>query len=124
MHYGYGYFEEDKLGEVADVNLWRRILGYTSHYWRGVALAVILSFVVIGSSLLLPYLVRLGVDDYIINSAIPVSERLSGLTNLALVFVVAIIAGFGGWPFYLLVLVIILVITMINFLTITLQRLL
>ena len=94
MHYGYGYFEEDKLGDVADIKLWRRILGYTSHYWQGVALAVLLSFGVIGSSLLLPYLVRLGVDDYIINTEIPVPERFSGLAILAVVFGLASIVGF------------------------------
>jgi len=94
MQYGYGYFEEDKLGEVADVKLWRRILGYTSHYWQGMALAVFLSFAVIGSSLLLPYLIRLGVDDYIINTEIPVPERLSGLAILAMIFGTAVIIGF------------------------------
>ena len=94
MNYGYGYFEEDKLGEVADITLWRRILGYTSHYWHGVALAVFLSFIVIGASLLLPYLLRLGVDNYIINKAIPVPERFAGLSTLAMFFGLAIIAGF------------------------------
>jgi ATP-binding cassette subfamily B protein len=94
MNYGYGYFEEDKLGEVADINLWRRILGYASHYWQGVILAVFLSFVVIGSSLLLPYLLRLGVDNYIINTEIPVQERFSGLATLAMIFGIASIAGF------------------------------
>ena len=81
MQYGYGYFEEDKLGEVTDINLWRRILSYTSHFWQGMALAAVLSFAVIGSSLLLPYLVRLGVDDYVINTQIPLAERFSGLTR-------------------------------------------
>ena len=94
MQYGYGYFEEDKLGEVTDINLWRRILGYASHYWHGMALAVILSFAVIGSSLLLPYLLRLGVDNYIINTDIPVTERFSGLATLAVVFGFAVVAGF------------------------------
>jgi ATP-binding cassette subfamily B multidrug efflux pump len=94
MRYGYGYFEEDKLGEVADINLWRRILGYTSHYWHGVAAAVFLSVAVIGTSLMLPYLVRLGVDNYIINAQIPVSARFSGLATLALIFGLAVIAGF------------------------------
>jgi ATP-binding cassette subfamily B protein len=82
------------LGEVADITLWRRILGYTSHYWHGVALAVFLSFIVIGASLLLPYLLRLGVDNYIINKAIPVPERFAGLSTLAMFFSLAIIAGF------------------------------
>jgi len=94
MRYGYGYFEEDKLGEVTDLNLWRRILGYTSHYWQGVVLAVVLSFVVIGANLLLPYLVRLGVDNYIINTEISVARRYSGLTTLAVIFGIAVIAGF------------------------------
>jgi len=94
MQYGYGYFEEDKLGEIADIHLWRRILAYTSHYWQGVVLAVVLSFAVIGSSLLLPYLVRLGVDNYIINTGITVPERLSGLALLAMIFGFAVIAGF------------------------------
>ena len=94
MQYGYGYFEEDKLGEVADINLWRRIMGYASHYWQGMALAVFLSVAVIGSSLMLPYLLRLGVDDYIINTEIPVPDRLSGLAILSMVFAVAFIVGF------------------------------
>ena len=104
MQYGFGYFEEDKLGEVTDLNLWRRILGYAVHYWQGVALAVFLSFAVIGSSLLLPYLVRLGVDNYIINVEITISERFSGLTILAVIFGVAVIVGFIGNYFQVTVL--------------------
>jgi ATP-binding cassette subfamily B multidrug efflux pump len=104
MQYGFGYFEEDKLGEVTDFNLWRRILGYAVHYWQGVALAVFLSFAVIGSSLLLPYLIRLGVDNYIINVEITVSERFSGLTILAVIFGVAVIVGFIGNYFQVTVL--------------------
>jgi ATP-binding cassette subfamily B protein len=104
MHYGYGYFEEGKLGEVADITLWRRILGYTYHYWHGVALAVFLSFVVIGTSLLLPYLLRMGVDDYIINNAITVNERFAGLATLAMFFGLAVIAGFVGNYFQVTVL--------------------
>jgi len=104
MQHGYGYFEEDKLGEIADIKLWRRILGYTSHHWQGIILAVILSFAVIGSSLLLPYLVRIGVDDYIINTEIPVPERLAGLVILALVFGLSSIAGFAANYFQVTVL--------------------
>jgi ATP-binding cassette subfamily B multidrug efflux pump len=94
MHYGYGYFEEDKLGEIADLTLWRRIIGYTSHYWHGIGFAVFLSFVIISSSLLLPYLVRIGIDQYIINTDIAIPARLAGLAKLAGFFVVAVIAGF------------------------------
>ena len=58
----------------------------------------------IGSSLLLPYLVRIGVDDYIINTEIPVPERLSGLVILALVFGLSSIAGFAANYFQVTVL--------------------
>ena len=94
MQYGYGYFEEDKLGEVADFRLWKRILGYTLHYWHGIGLAIFLSFAVIGTSLLLPYMVRIGVDQYIINTDIAVPARLAGLAKLATFFVVVVIGGF------------------------------
>ena len=94
MQYGYGYFEEDKLGEVADFRLWRRIIGYMSRYWHGVGLAVFLSFIVIGTSLLLPYMIRIGVDQYIINTDIAVAARLAGLAKLAGLFVIAVIGGF------------------------------
>ena len=104
MQHGYGYFEEDKLGEVSDTRLWWRILGYVSHYWQGAVLAGLLSFAVIGSSLLLPHLVRLGVDNYIINVEITVSERFSGLTILAVIFGVAVIVGFIGNYFQVTVL--------------------
>jgi ATP-binding cassette subfamily B multidrug efflux pump len=104
MQYGYGYFEEDKLGEIGDIKLWRRILGYTSHYWQGITLALILSFVVISSSLLLPYLIRLGIDDYIINTELLVPERFSGLLILASVFGLASIAGFAANYFQVTVL--------------------
>jgi ATP-binding cassette subfamily B multidrug efflux pump len=104
MRYGYGYFEEDKLGEVADITLWRRILGYASDYWQGVALAVFLSLGVIGSSLLLPYLVRLGVDNYIINTRISLAERFSGLSVLAMIFGAAVLVGFAANYFQVTVL--------------------
>jgi ATP-binding cassette subfamily B multidrug efflux pump len=94
MRYGYGYFEEDKLGDVADFSLWQRILGYAAHYWQGVVLAVFLSLAVIGSSLLLPYLVRLAVDNYIINTKITIAARFSGLTLLALIFGGTVVVGF------------------------------
>lgn len=94
MRYGYGYFEEDRLGEVADLRLWQRIMAYVVPYWQGMALAVFLSFGVIGASLLLPYLVRIGVDDYITNATIPLTARVSGLTTLAAIFGIAVLAGF------------------------------
>lgn len=94
MQHGYGYFEEDKLGHVADAGLWRRIIAYTAPRWRGVTAAIVLAFVVTGSSLALPYLVRIGIDRYIVTTAIGLDARLHGLLVLSMVFAVIIVIGF------------------------------
>lgn len=47
-----------------------------------------------------------------------------GLNFIATGLLIAVVVGFGGWAFYVLVVAIILAITIINFVTITLQRLL
>ena len=94
MRYGYGYFEEDKLGKVTDTGLWRRILSYSVPYWKRLASAILLSFVVIGASLSLPYMIRLGIDDYITNTALDVSVRIGGLSMLAATFIAVVLCGF------------------------------
>jgi ATP-binding cassette, subfamily B, multidrug efflux pump len=94
MQYGFGYFEEDHLGKVGDLGLWRRILAYVRPYWRSVFLAIVLSLLVVGSSLLLPWLLRLGVDNYIVAADLEPAERIAGLTRLSGIFLLAMLAGF------------------------------
>lgn len=86
MRDNYGYFEEDQLGKFSDLSLWRRIIFLGRPYWLGALLAVLLSLVVVGCGLSLPYLIRLAVDDFILNSGATVDVRLKGLKLLALVF--------------------------------------
>ncbi|MBU0944617.1 MAG: ABC transporter ATP-binding protein/permease [Proteobacteria bacterium] len=94
MRYGYGYFEEDKLGKVADTGLWRRVVSYSVPYWKRLVSAILLSFAVIGASLALPYMVRLGIDQYITNTSLETSARIGGLSMLAGTFVGVILCGF------------------------------
>jgi ATP-binding cassette, subfamily B, multidrug efflux pump len=94
MQHGFGYFEEDQLGKVGDFGLWRRILTYVRPYWRSVALAILLSLLVVSASLLLPYLIRLAVDNYIVASEPETAERLAGLARLSFVFLLAMLVGF------------------------------
>jgi ATP-binding cassette subfamily B protein len=94
MRYGYGYFEEEHLGQVADMGLWRRIIIYSRPHWRKVVLAIVLSMVVIGASLALPYMVRLGIDRFVVNTALAAPERIAGLARLALLFVGVVVFGF------------------------------
>ena len=86
MRDNYGYFEEDQLGKFGDLSLWRRIVFLGRPYWLGALLAVLLSFVVVGCGLSLPYLIRLAVDDFILNTGPAVEVRLAGLKRLALAF--------------------------------------
>lgn len=96
MRFDYGYFEEDQLGKVGDAGLWQRIIVLARRYWPGAALAVLLSLLVVASSLVLPYLVRLAVDDYIVNTALATEQRLAGLLHLAAVFAAVMVAGFAA----------------------------
>lgn len=96
MRYGFGYFEEDHLGQVADIGLWRRIIAYSRPHWTKVAGAIILSMIVISASLALPYMVRLGIDRYVVNTALESSARISGIGRLAALFIGVILAGFAA----------------------------
>jgi len=94
MRYGFGYFEEDHLVQGGEFHLWQRISGYLAPQWQGVAVAVLLSFVITATSLTIPYLIRIAVDSYIVNQDLEQQARLSGLSGLALSFIGLIVAGF------------------------------
>jgi ATP-binding cassette subfamily B multidrug efflux pump len=69
MHGNYGYFEEDKLGKPYDWPLWRRLSGYGRPYLRLMSLSVALILAVTAADLILPYLLKIGIDRYILLSA-------------------------------------------------------
>ncbi|MEW6594327.1 MAG: ABC transporter ATP-binding protein [Thermodesulfobacteriota bacterium] len=92
----FGYFEEGHLGRGQEFRLWRRLLAFARPYRLWIMVAVLLSLAVTGATLAVPYLVRLAVDHYIVNTALPISERLHGLLAMAGLFAVAAIAGFGA----------------------------
>ncbi|NLI31526.1 MAG: ABC transporter ATP-binding protein [Deltaproteobacteria bacterium] len=94
MHHSQGYHEEEFMGHMGDLRLWRHLLGFIRPRWKWIALAVVLSFIITGTSLTLPYLVQLGMDDYIISSKLPLEERSRGLATLSAIFVVTVLVGF------------------------------
>lgn len=96
MKHDYGYFEDDQPGQLGDVRLWRSLFGFIAPRWRWVALAVALSFVVTASSLALPRLVQEGMDRYLLATGLPMEERLEGLTQVGLLFLVVVMVGFVG----------------------------
>ena len=69
MHGNYGYFEEDKLGKPYDWPLWRRLAGYGRPYLRVIGFSALLILLLTAFDLILPYLLKVGIDRYIVPSA-------------------------------------------------------
>ncbi len=94
MHYGYGYFEEDHPGKVGDFKIWKRIIGFIRPVWNKIAIAILLSLIITAAELILPYLIRLTIDSYIINGSLDYTARLDGLLKLACLFLAIIVIAF------------------------------
>ena len=94
MQRSYGFFEEDKLGDIKDFHLWKRILVYVAPQKTGVLAAILLSAAVICTSLTLPYLIRTAIDSYIMAPDISNEQRMQGLYNLTLIFSGLVLLGF------------------------------
>lgn len=94
MQHSYGYFEEDHLGQIGNVGLWRRLLIFVAPYWKWVSLAVFLSLIVTAASLALPRLIQLAMDEYILQTRLSIDQRVSGLLHLSLIFCGIILIGF------------------------------
>ncbi len=90
----FGYTEEGKVGSVRDTRLWRRIFVFTDGYHGPLFGAVVLSLMVTGVSLMLPYLMQTGIDSYIAVHGQPVSERVNGLLSIGLWYGLLVIVIF------------------------------
>lgn len=94
MQHNYGFFEEEKLGDVKDAHLWRRILRYGLPHKRNIAIAIFLALTVIATGLALPHLTKVAIDQYITNEALSRSARLLGLNHLTMTFLLMVVIGF------------------------------
>ncbi len=94
MHHSGGHFEEDQVGHLGDARLWRHVMSFVRLRWKWITLAVALSFVITATSLILPYLVQLGMDEYIIKADLSLEERFKGLSALSGIFFAVVILGF------------------------------
>lgn len=69
VHGDFGYMEGDRLGKPYDLRLLARLARFARPVWRVLAVAAL--FIVLNSciELLLPYLTRVAIDDYIVRQA-------------------------------------------------------
>ncbi|MFZ2446587.1 MAG: ABC transporter ATP-binding protein [Syntrophobacteraceae bacterium] len=87
-------FEREQVRYLGDFKLWGRLLKFMLPQWRWVLVAVGLAFVITGASLTWPWLVQVAMDRYIINDAVPVDERLRGVSTIAVLFLGVVLIGF------------------------------
>ena len=83
-----GFHEEQELGKVYDAALMRRLLAYLRPYARKVAHALALLVLSSLLSLVGPFLVKVGIDDYIARG------RHDGLWAVALLYAVVLVVHF------------------------------
>lgn len=76
-HFDDYYHEEETLGKVYDAGILKRIAPYVKPYRLHLIVAVCLAVILSGGELLLPYLTKIGIDDFILYSS-----KLITLTEL------------------------------------------
>ncbi len=90
------FFQDEQKRYLGDFKLWGRLFKFIVPQWKWVFAAVGLAFIITGVSLVWPRLVQLAMDKYILNSSLPVEQRVNGVTWIASVFLVVIIVGFAA----------------------------
>jgi ATP-binding cassette subfamily B protein len=86
MMKNFGYEEDIVTTSLGDYHLWRGILLYCRRHTWTLLFAVLLSLIITGATLALPYLIQTGIDGYITNSDLGTEKRLSGITTTSIVF--------------------------------------
>ena len=81
--------EDEVLGKAYDARLMRRLLRYLRPHRRSVVIALVAIVAQSAMQLAQPLLIRVAIDDYIL------AGNLSGLGQIALLFLVILIASFG-----------------------------
>lgn len=82
----FGYQEDSASAALGDSHLWGRILSFCRYHWQLMTVAILLSLLITGATLGLPYLIQTGIDDFITNTDLVMMERLDGLSTISLIF--------------------------------------
>ncbi len=90
----YGYSEEGHQASLGDLQLWRRILRFTGPYRVGLFGAVLVSLLITGATLTLPYLMQTAIDHAITAVQLPPVERMTVLTRNAVLYGAIIVVVF------------------------------
>ena len=88
-----GNSDDEMFGKVYDINVIKKISPYIWRYIKYSAIGAICTLVSAGLAVLIPYFIKIGIDDYINNSGISIASRKSGLIELSIVFALTMLAA-------------------------------
>lgn len=86
----FGYEEDRVSTAVGDLQLWTKLVGFSKNHKFALTGAILLSLLITGATLGLPQLMQLGIDNFILNSDLALSERYKGLTTVSLIFLLLV----------------------------------
>ena len=88
-----GNSDDEMFGKVYDINVIKKISPYIWRYKKYSAIGAICTLVSAGLAVLIPYFIKIGIDDYINNSGISIASRKSGLIELSIVFALTMLTA-------------------------------
>mgnify|MGYP001220436171 FL=1 len=88
-----GNSDDEMFGKVYDINVIKKISPYIWRYKKYSAIGAICTLVSAGLAVLIPYFIKIGIDDYINNSSISIASRKSGLIELSIIFALTMLAA-------------------------------
>jgi ABC-type bacteriocin/lantibiotic exporter with double-glycine peptidase domain len=87
--------EEETRRRLPDRVLLTRLLRYLTAHRTALILLFLVIFAGIGTSLAIPFLTQVAIDQYLLNTGLSAAERLAGL---AFVITVLVVVYFAGYP--------------------------
>ena len=88
-----GSSDDEMFGKVYDINVIKKISPYILRYKKYSTIGAICTLVSAGLAVLIPYFIKIGIDDYINNSSISVASRKSGIIELSIIFALTMLAA-------------------------------
>ena len=92
----FGYFEEGSIGRISDTRIWQRLFTYCRVHKIGLTAAILLSMLVTGTTLTLPRLMQMAIDNCMTATGIDTASRMDGLGGLALMYGLAVAVTFAA----------------------------
>lgn len=86
--------EEETKRKIPDRVLFARLLRYLARYKLHTALLLVIIVFGIGTNLVTPYISQVAIDRYLLNTGLPLNERIQGLSLIIILFFLVYLANF------------------------------